>query len=225
MDDLPLFITEVPWFVTDEAPKAVGLSHPRQPLTAAVAQSFPNLARLLSFATVTDIVNKGASYELLAWDFSNSQRGGWLCPSPATDPSNRLFIEHQRLVREFGGISEFFNEPDTWLSNHEEALTNAPSHLDATFLESAAALLEEGMVWPIDLRSFYAIATEANGNVTLCHRLTGGVVLWAPDHAFDHIVILDGMPEYTLYHIDGAATFASWVEAIAEQWLEAIKTD
>lgn len=224
MDDLSLFIAEAPWFATDEPPNIVGFSHLRQPFTAVLAQSFPSLSRLLSLATVTDILSGGESYELLAWDFAGDQRGGWLCPSPAARPSTDLFLAHQHLVREFGGISELFNGPDTWLSNHEEALKNNPPHCDATFIEHFAELLDEGTVWPIDQKDFYAIATEANGNTTLCHRLTGDVVLWAPDHDFDHIVTLAGLPEYTLYRINGAPTFNNWVEAIAEQWLDAITT-
>jgi hypothetical protein len=50
------------------------------------------------------------------------------------------------------------------------------------------------------------------------HRLYGDVILFAHDHAFDHVVPLGHAPEYTLYRIKGAATFREWVETIATQW-------
>lgn len=75
---------------------------------------------------------------------------------------------------------------------------------------------------PIDLADHYPVAWEANGNATLVHRRTGVVLLFAPDHAFTHVTPLPGCPNYTLHRIEGADTFAAWVEALAAQWLDAI---
>ncbi|MCP4036155.1 MAG: hypothetical protein GY733_04405 [bacterium] len=46
------------------------------------------------------------------------------------------------------------------------------------------------------------------------------MIMFAPDHAFDHLEPLEGCPEYTLYRIGGAADFVSWVETVARQWTE-----
>jgi hypothetical protein len=72
--------------------------------------------------------------------------------------------------------------------------------------------------FPSISRPYYSIAREANGNTTLCHRLTGDVLAFAPDHSFDHIAPLEGCPEYSLYRIPSAPTFEAWVAAVALQW-------
>jgi len=92
---------------------------------------------------------------------------------------------------------------------------------DASFVESYSwAFEDEGVPIPIALTEFYSIAQEANGNTTLCHRKTGEIVLFAPDHNFTHIVPLPGCPEYALYRIPRAEGFSSWVSSVANQWLE-----
>ncbi len=64
----------------------------------------------------------------------------------------------------------------------------------------------------------FVMAVEANGNLTLYHRQSGEVILFAPDHDFEHVTPLGQSPEYTLYRIDGVPTFSDWVESIAKQW-------
>ena len=48
------------------------------------------------------------------------------------------------------------------------------------------------------------------------------VLLWAPDHAYEHIRPLEGCPEYTLYRIDRVPDFRYWVETVAGQWADAV---
>jgi hypothetical protein len=94
---------------------------------------------------------------------------------------------------------------------------------DASFINSYKwAFDDEGVPIPILLTEFYSIAQEANGNTTLCHRITGEIVLFAPDHNFKHIVPLPGCPEYSLYRIPSAKAFSSWVSSVANQWLESV---
>jgi hypothetical protein len=131
-----------------------------------------------------------------------------------------VYPAHRILLESLGGVVERANElPDSWLLNHAGVLTAEEATHDATFIESygwAFADFPNGI--PIDLEAYYSMAREANGNTTLCHRLTGAVLLFAPDHSFDHIVPLEGCPEYSLYRIPTALTFEAWVAAIASQW-------
>ena len=107
----------------------------------------------------------------------------------------------------------------SWLLNHESALTEKEASHDATFIRDYAWAFEDaGCKIPIDLTAHYSIAREANGNTTLCHRSTGEVLLFAPDHAFDFVTPLEGCPEYTLYRIHGAPDLRHWVHAVARQW-------
>jgi hypothetical protein len=128
---------------------------------------------------------------------------------------------HLALLREFGGVIERnIDEPMTWLMDCNDALTANAATQTAAFLTDYDWMVEDRPGgWPIDLNAYYAICQEANGNTTLCHRVTGDVILFAPDHDFDHVEVLDGCPPYSLYRIPAAATFVDWVEEVARQWL------
>ena len=78
-----------------------------------------------------------------------------------------------------------------------------------------------GSRWPIEPGDYYSICREANGNDTLCHRTNGGVLMFAADHAFTHLEVLEGCPPYSRYTIPTAPTFSQLVERIAAQWSDA----
>jgi hypothetical protein len=98
-------------------------------------------------------------------------------------------------------------------------LTPELAEEDATFVEAADWAFEETGGIPVDLPAYYTVAQEANANATLCHRVEGDVLLFAMDHAFDYVTVLDGCPENTFYRFQGAPTFARRVNRVAEQWL------
>ncbi len=99
-------------------------------------------------------------------------------------------------------------------------LTEREASHDASFIQDYKWAFEDAdLTLPIEPSEYYSIAREANGNATLCHRVSGQVLMFAPDHCFDNLTELEGCPEYTLYRINGAATFRDWVNAIAVQWL------
>lgn len=146
---------------------------------------------------------------------------GWLSLLPLADPPRNLFAEHRELLASFGGVVERFNEPEgSWLLNHNAVLTEREGSHDASFIRPYSWAFEKaGLTIPIDTSEYYSIAREANGNTTLCHRSSGEVLMFAPDHCFRHLERLEGCPEYTLYRINGARIFRDWVNTIARQWL------
>jgi hypothetical protein len=150
---------------------------------------------------------------------------GWLTlvPNPKTE-NTEIIPLHKELLAYFGGVIERFNEPeDTWLLNTNEFLTKKEASSDATFIEDYLwAFEDEGIEVPIVLEDFYCVLREANGNTTLCHKETGHIIFFATDHSFDHITPMLGCPEYTLYNITGCQNFNTWVESIAQQWLNKI---
>ncbi|WP_432949175.1 hypothetical protein ACQPXM_15715 [Kribbella sp. CA-253562] len=75
---------------------------------------------------------------------------------------------------------------------------------------------------PIEAADYGVLAEERNGNLTLFHRTTGEVLVFAPDHDVDHLEVLEGCPEYTLYRIPSAPDVTAWVETMAGQWLAAV---
>ena len=63
------------------------------------------------------------------------------------------------------------------------------------------------------------IAEEANGNLTLCNRNNGEVVLFASDHCFDYVEVYSDCPEYTFYKINHVDGLIDYFELVAQQWL------
>ena len=102
--------------------------------------------------------------------------------------------------------------------NHNELLTPNLAKRDATFIEAYDWAFEETGGNPVDLEAYYVVAEEANGNATLCHRLDGDILLFAPDHDFDYVTVLEGCPDLSFYRLQGAHTFAHWIDHIAAQW-------
>lgn len=221
MSDWDVFSDAVPWFVDPNADVQVASRGFSRELAPSAATLFPRLAELLAMATVSDLSINGARYELVAWDSADGDRLGWLCLPPSMEPPQTLHEDHRKLLQSFGGIVERFNEPeDTWLLNLNDALTEREAVHDASFIrEYAWAFENTGHTLPINPSDYYSIAREANGNTTLCHRINGQLLMFAPDHCFDHLSELEGCPEYTLYRIKGGATFRDWVSTTAVQWL------
>ena len=217
------FATGLPWVVN--SPKRIEVGPLQRPgawrPSPAFSALFPTLSALLRAAHMSAVSIDAAEFTLFSWE---SSRGisSWLARPPEPVAVD-LYPAHQRLLLEFGGVTERSGEfADQWLLNTNESLTLAEASRDATFLQYYRWAFEglPGGV-PIDMAAYYSISGEANGNCTLCHRTAGDVLMFAPDHSFSHLVPLDGCREYTLYRVNGAPGFVEWVEAIATQWNEA----
>ena len=217
------FLEEVPWCPVAANVRAVHVEPPNSwsPRSQEFRRLFPQLTRLLASSTVTRIDAAGGQYVLHSWIVADGEVTSWLSPAPPEQVPAHVCAPHRVLLHSFGGIVERSNErEDTWLLNQNEVLTTGEAEHDGRFIEAygwAFADVPGGI--PIALDAYYSIAREANGNTTLCHRSSGEVLLFAPDHSFEHVVPLEGCPPYTLYRILGGATFTEWVEAIARQWL------
>ena len=221
MNDWVEFTEAVPWFLNRDAAVEVATRRKTRTLSPLAATLFPPLAKLLAMGSVTEVSVNGRQYELVAWDSTNGHRFGWLCLRPSANAPQDLHEDHRKLLASFGGIAERFNEPeDSWLLNLHDALTEREASHDASFIEDYKWAFDyAGVTLPIELSEYYSIAREANGNHTLCQRVSGEVLMFAPDHSFHHLTELEGCPEYTLYRINAGATFRDWVNAVAVQWL------
>jgi hypothetical protein len=194
------------------------------PLSVDVSRIFPSLSQLFATCDATTVYVNGTAHYLLAWNSTSGYRVGWLCLPPDDNPSSGLFSEHATLVKSFGGIVERFNEPHTWLLNHNDVLTVNEASYDASFITASSSFEANRIDIPINTSEYYSIAREANGNTTLCHRSTGDILLFASDHAYGHVEIMNGCPPYTLYTIDGVKCFRDWVNVVAQQWLDQTDT-
>ncbi|MEU2159255.1 hypothetical protein ABZ532_30325 [Streptomyces sp. NPDC019396] len=106
--------------------------------------------------------------------------------------------------------------------NQDDVLTiDATRHSVGDDLDAYAwAWEDEGLTLPINAADYYAAAIEANGNLTLAHRQDGRLILFAPDHAFEHVQPLAGCPPFSLLTIDGVPDLLAWIERCASAWQE-----
>ena len=221
MNDWQALVDYAPWFL--KPGEVVRVSEPSDgiSLSHSLAELFPSLSILIAQASVTRVSIDETPHLLLGWDGIDGSRIGWLCLPPDENPPEYIHPDHAKLLRQFGGILERFNEPeDTWLLNHYDVLTAKEAANDASIVNDYSWAFEDaGLEIPIRPADFYSIAREANSNCTLCHRKSGEVILFAGDHDFDHVELLKGCPERTLYKLSGIISFQDWVNAIANQWL------
>ena len=214
------FAADLSWFV-DRKQIAVGpLSEPGSwKASPEFSARFPTLATFLGAAYTSLVSIDGTALVLFSWESGNHVLS-WLGYPPEAG-GDELYPAHRTLLSEFGGITERAGEfENQWLLNTTESLTMREAAHDASCVRDYEWAFESvpGGI-PIDVTAYYSISREANGNVTLCHRTAGDVLLFAPDHSFRHVVPFTGCPEYTLYRIDGAPGFVEWVETVAQQWM------
>ena len=224
MNDWLEFIKDVSWFAKPSDAISLTGTQEGYHLSLEACEIFPDLAKLLRLATVTDISLNDKKYRLLAWNSKSGERTGWLCPSQSAASFPELYTDHQTLLTCFSGVVERFNEScETWLINQNDVLTLEAASTENNIVKECGWLFDENKsLQPISPDKYYTIAKEANGNKTVCHRFTGQVLMLAHDHNFDYVTILKGCPEYTLYTINGVVTFRDWVNAIGRQWLSQI---
>lgn len=216
MSDWEQFRDEVSWLLGTGEGAAVGMARPwaREPIAG-----LPELSALLASATVTPVSFGGTAFELLAWG-SSDRRRGWFCHPPRDAESDRIVQTHKSFWRACGGIVERFREPPTWWINQNEVLTSAATQVRvADVLNDYAWIWEDdGLEITIDPDDYYAVAVEANGNLTLAHREDGRLLLFAPDHAFVDVTPVVGSPPYSLLTIDEVPDLVTWIEACAAAW-------
>ncbi|MFI0465413.1 hypothetical protein ACH347_15165 [Saccharopolyspora sp. 5N102] len=158
----------------------------------------------------------GETYELLAWG-SRDDRRGWLCHPPRQEGGEEVHPAHQAFWTVCGGITAWFGEPGAWWLNQDEVLTASAADMQLSEVLAACTWLwdDEGLDLPIQPDEYYVAAIEANGNLTLAHRQSGQLLLFAQDHAFTGVTPLRGCPPYSLLTIDDVPDLATWIETCA----------
>ncbi|NUT49551.1 MAG: hypothetical protein HOV94_19920 [Saccharothrix sp.] len=215
MRDWEQFVRHVPWFVE---PRDVIVVGEEVPWPRPVLGPLPRLSALLSTASLTPVSVSGTRYEVIAWGPAGERRG-WLCHPPVTDrvdvhPVHRLFWSV------CGGVVERFGEPTGRWTNQDDVLTAraAETRVSDVLLDYRWLWDDAGLDLPTDLDDHYAVAVEANGNLTLAHRRTGELLLFAPDHSFDGVTPRAGCPPYSLLTVDDLPDLPSWIERCAGDW-------
>jgi hypothetical protein len=216
MSDWGQLLHEVSWFLRPGQSADVGQAR----LWARESiDDLPELSALLGSATLTPVSIAGNVYELLAWG-SPDDRRGWLCYPPHAMNGGSVPQTHRSFWTVCGGIVERFGEPATWWNNQNEVLTSAATRVRiADVLTDYAWLWEtDGLKLSINPDEYYAVAVEANGNLTLAHRHDGRLLLFAPDHDYAGVTPLAGSPPYSLLTIDDVPDLTTWIEECAAAW-------
>jgi hypothetical protein len=216
MRDWEQFIKEIPWFVDPDETVVVG---EERSWTRGGIEALPRLSALLAGARITPVTVSGKDYELIGWGPATERRG-WLCDPPEVDSTAKVHSSHRLFWSVCGGIVERFGEPESWLLNQEQVLTAEAARLQVSDLLETYRWVwtDVGLDLPIEPDDYYVAAVEANGNLTLVHRRTGELLLFAPDHSFTGVTIRPGCPPFSLLTIDDAPDLGSWIELCASQW-------
>lgn len=230
---LDAFFENVPWQFKETDVNQVERESVEIP--EAFLMEFPEMAGLLMVSNKFRIKLKdGRLYILYGWDLENGA-GGWLCEPPEADEDSVRPESCRLLRRVFGNIVETFGFEDiredlfcnmNWVLGTDAVqcgIGEWENYYEETCLaENKRGILEESTGCKkhpgIKPEDYIVIAEEANGNLTLCHKTTEQVLLFAPDHCFDYVSVCDGCPEYTFYTINGVETVKDYFETAAKQW-------
>ncbi len=229
--DWDLLQEEVTWL--DKGKVLVPQSPAREHFAPAAEflQKFPKLSALLASSRVTIVQIKKVPHHLYTWP-CNGGRCGWLCESPGQSPKAELHPDHLCLIESFGGVRELLFPPSgTWLLNLNWSICASesgflPDKEIRDYRQYVGETLEAPQCPLLDqLPQYIRFAQEANGNFTAYERKSSEVIMFAPDHCFNHVESAEKCPDYSFYRIKGSPRFMDWVEVVAAQWTRYAKLD
>jgi hypothetical protein len=195
-------------------------------LSETFKKTFPLLTELLRKARILKLKINEQLYQLFSWTNKDGFSCGWLNKiEENTGTTFNLIKEHELLLSEIGGIQESYNQPEPGLSNNQ----NFMFIQSECFVgiggceETYEEICNEENKQPIDFNDLICFVEEANGNMTLYNPENKEVLLFAGDHCFDNVEILENQPAYTFYKINNVTTFVDYVETLATEWKNEIK--
>ncbi|MBF4518426.1 hypothetical protein IRZ71_18880 [Flavobacterium sp. ANB] len=228
-DNFLKFCSEIPWFFneTDD----ISIYDIEITFSDNFITLFPDLYKLLSSAN-TDLIELDRDKEiskfyLFTWKNTNGEASGWLCKIEE-DMQLDIPKDLEILIKNMGGIQESYSE----ILDDEQRFTDNQNFLFvASEFRKNLGLWEEFYLElckdenkiPIDTRDLVRIAEEANGNETFLNFKNNQILLFAPDHDFKYVTILENQPEYTFYKIKDSNSIVEYAEKLARQWIPITK--
>lgn len=193
--------------------------------------TFPKLNYLMSKSRVLDIKltsgNKIIQYKLYSWTSLENQNSGWLCKIENQEIDIKILEEHKILLGNIGGIMETYylgeNNVQKLTNNQKFLFTKSKCSKWLYWEDYYVELCKNERVQKIITTELVCFVVEANGNATYYDLENKQVFLFAPDHSFKNVEILDGQPEYTFYKIKGIENFTDYVEVLSQQWIDIIQ--
>lgn len=205
-----------------------GIDNAQMHLSGLFEEQFPTMTLLLKKAIAIDmVINSNQRFRQYIWKAKTGNTCGWLSRLEHIVPQDRTYLpEHIMLAQTMGGIVEFWGEENhTLLLNKETTFSLKNSFTGLAGMEDVyVEQCEEEGFTPIDTSVLIGFSLEANGDLSCYNNRTGEVVHFAHDgYSPYNIIRLNRQPEYAFYHIEKAATFAQYVAAIAEEWLQLVE--
>ena len=224
--DLDVFKEEVSWFF--KADDKIEFKPTKPNFSTEFKETFPKLLELLSRAEVLEVnlirEEETILYKLFSWTDSENLKSGWLCKFEKIENGIKILPEHQLLLDNIGGIQENYHQLELdyeiladnqfFLFIHSEC-TSGMGEMKKYYEE----ICEEEQTNPIETKDLICFVEEANSNRTYYNIHTKEILLYAHDHGFDFVEVLEGQPEYTFYTINGVNNFVDYVETVAKEWL------
>lgn len=195
-------------------------------------EKFPEFTNMIVNSTTLEIKLKNEKiYWLLCWNI-NDRIHEILCIPPKNINSIGS-INYQVFSTLFGGILEFMTPLSNTIDENEFYWLNMVATLcqeealEKDFILDIKNLMSmyeqnELPTEQLNLEDFFVIASEFNGNLTLCNQFTEEVIMFASDHCFDFVKEYNNYPEYTFYSISDAPNLIYWIELLAIQWTQII---
>jgi hypothetical protein len=227
--DFEIFKKEAGWHI--KPTDLIELTQISPNFSDSFISTFPTLYKLISQASVLDIIltreKEIILHKLFTWIDVDNLKSGWLCKFEKNTNNFKILPEHQLLLDNIGGIQETYKQLDT----ENKILTDNQNFLFikskctkglGDWIKLYSQVCEAENAEQIDTKNLVCFVGEANGNETFYDLNTKQVLLFAPDHCFDNIEVLNNQPEYTFYTINGVTTFIDYAETLAQQWLDNI---
>lgn len=190
---------------------------------------FPKLAQLLKRAITIELtLNGNQRFRQYIWTNQKGETSGWLCKLEHCVPQGRHLIdEHILLAKTIGGIIEYWltdqpRDPNSFIDSNIFTFSLTNSHIGIGEWEhNHASDCKTNDGDTLDPNRFVTFALEANGNSTFYDYETKEVFIYLHDDYSPFATI--PIPGHSIYRYNAVTTFTDYVEALAQQWSEALK--
>lgn len=193
---------------------------------------FPKMTQLLNKASKVEFtLNGNKRFRQYIWTNADGHTTGWLCRLEHCTPVGRNLIdEHILLSNTMGGIVDY------WLADRSE---DTKTFIDANIFTFSLTDSRVGVggwenkyaeacklhnVEPQDINDFVTFALESNGNTTFYNHKSKEVFVYLhDDYSPFETTPVDDCRDCALFTYDGVTDFVSFVEQLAQQWLDIVK--
>jgi len=197
-------------------------------LTEDFKRIYPYTTELINKSHKTKFKINEVEFTLFTWQTTNGICG-WKCQFD--EPIIDLIDAHKTLIKNIGGIKDYFNGPESSNVNGVDYDYTLNLNQDWMFIGSKCqneidwqdyyierCTMEESK--PVDLSNAVFFSREANGSWYYYNRQTEIVRYITCDNGFRFAESLPNQPEEMIFSLKGINSFVDFVEVLSMQWLD-----